>query len=144
MSRNRKLIIVVIVSFGLICWGSAMFYPFILSYIIAHSTGDITKVRFEKYDEVIFFKSINRGIDSKIRAVSTSNDFEFDETTEYVFRSDLDIFYKVKDDTLLLFVLDSAATPKNFTSKVIVKQVLLENPAYNELYVTKDAEIKVF
>lgn len=95
-------------------------------------------VKIEVGKEDIYLKKINWGItgDAQKTAISTSKLREFDDfESDYIDDSgQLEFFYKTSGDTLLIFVRRQLIAPKNWDSKIIIKQVVLDNPSFMNLY----------
>lgn len=56
-----------------------------------------------------------------------------DSTLEYIIDLRSSVFYKCVNDSLILFVAHKLTRPRFFNSKIIVKEVVLDNPAMMDL-----------
>jgi hypothetical protein len=96
----------------------------------------------------VFLVDIRRGFSYVVKKITLSKDLlsaEIDEEKEFVFRTDLDIFYEIKSDTLVIYTRKISAVPINFPKDVIIKQVELDNANYMNLYDEYDIKgIKYF
>ena len=137
MRRLTKIIISFVIVFG-VCYGLIVkFYPSILVYLVSRPIKEAIEIPFPSHHTSLFLESISQGIDYKRRAISCSNDFEFDES-DYVFETDMVVFVEVTNDTLKVYALDHAREPKVFNSEIVVKQIVLDNPAYMKLFTRSD------
>lgn len=96
----------------------------------------------------VFLVDIRKGFSYVVKKLTLSKDLlsaEIDEEKEFVFRNDLDIFYEIKSDTLVIYTRKISAVPINFPKDVIIKQVELDNANYMNLYDEYDIKgIKYF
>lgn len=142
MSRPIKIVlfltIVLILGYGLV----TKFYPYILAAVLQRPIKNSVEVAFPSHNTSLYLQSLSQGVDYKKRAISTSNNFEFSTKTDYVFNTQLEVFIEATKDTLKIYVLEPAPEPENFESEIIVKQIVLENPAYTTLFNRSD--LKVF
>jgi hypothetical protein len=70
---------------------------------------------------------------------SQMNSEEADSLTDYIFPGLSPFFYKLIDDTLIVYTRRAAMTPTHFISGIAVKQIVLSNPQMMDLYITKDS-----
>ncbi len=85
----------------------------------------------------VFLVDIRRGFSYVVKKITLSKDLlsaEIDEEKEFVFRTDLDIFYEIKSDTLVIYTRKKSTVPIIFPKDVIIKQVELDNANYMNLY----------
>lgn len=116
----------------------------VLGYIFGHPANRVTEIKMSNGS--IYLKNFRVGLLSVIKVISTSSkqDDDPDEKTEYIFNADLDLFYHVENDTLILFVRKKAIKPTSFSKKLNIKQIELKNPDYMNLcniYVEKGYKI---
>ena len=119
---------------------SKYIYSVLLSSVLLTSCNpsekfDYDKVHFEHED--IYIKKINWGITGGAQktAISTSKRNTFDnQESDYTYNGLTEFFYKTSGDTLLLFVRDEFEQPTSWNSNIIVKQVVLDNPHFMDLF----------
>jgi hypothetical protein len=96
---------------------------------------DYVAVQFETGE--IYIKKLSWGImgDAQKTAISLSRWNSFDNhESDYTYDGMTELFYKTSRDTLLLFVRDQFAKPTQWSSDIIVRQIVLENPQFMELF----------
>lgn len=92
------------------------------------SVRKVEKVHFENLGEDIYLKRIERGLNYQVSVISTSSKKKFEPNyeNEYVFSAGTaSFYYKVSGDTLFIKSYILAKKPKNFPSKIKVKQIEL-------------------
>lgn len=106
----------------------------VLGYIFNKPVNKVTELKMKKGS--IYLKDLRKGLNTEIKVISATSteDFNPDEKAEYVFTNGLDIFYQVRNDTLILFVRKKVPEPTDFPQNLNVKQVELKNPDYMNLY----------
>lgn len=111
-------------------------YWYILNYIFWRPQVSVKEVYFPKADKKLYLKAYQRGLDRKVKIISTSGSkfVDPDEDEDFIQSTQLDIFYKIKDDTLEVYLLSPFQIPKNPPEGIVVRQYPLENPAYMSLY----------
>lgn len=94
----------------------------------------ILKIHSDDLNESIYIKKKSWGItyDHQLIIISKSSDedFEPNEDENYIF---LNLFYKVKEDTVFIYTMKKSTVPRNFHSKFKIKQIELSNPEMMEL-----------
>ncbi len=73
--------------------------------------------------------------DQNITIISTTNDNNFDKSSEFdfIFNDNYELFYRLEDTVLLIWVDKKVLYPNNFNSKIIVKQIVLWGPQWTQL-----------
>lgn len=107
----------------------------------------IDSVYIPKADKYLYLKNKSRGLNYTVKVISTSSDKNLipDGEKDLIYKSDLDIFYKATEDTLKVYTRIKADIPKNFPSDVVLKQNVLDNPTYMNLYDTyNEMGLKLF
>jgi hypothetical protein len=115
----------------------------IIGFVIYNQIPDIKpiynlkKLVTSSGNEPLYLKSKSWGMtyDSKVIVLSTNKEEEFiaDSTKEYIYKGASFLFYKLSNDSLIIYTADKAHTPQVFNSKINIKQVELDNPAMMKL-----------
>ena len=117
-------------------------------YGVALVPSTIEPIYFPEPDVTLYLKKDNWGIsgDGQIMALSTSktSDIDKDSEVDYILEGLTQIFYKQDRNTLILFVRTKFKQPKRFKSGIIIKQVELENPEFQDLFDKARESIKLF
>jgi hypothetical protein len=118
----------------------------ILQFVMNGPNRKQTELSFGESETKLYLNSYSEGLNYHIRSVSAIREnHKANENTDYIFTSDLDIFYEVKGDTLKIYTLIQSQIPAKFSSKVIVKQIKLTNPEYMNLYdKQEELRLKIF
>ncbi len=118
--------------------GGLMVYGFMSVDILGEPTFTMEKLYFPQSGEHLYLKKLNWGItgDSQILAISKDDSDVIDKNSkdEYILEGLQEIFYKQNKDTLTLYVRNKFKIPKFFNTKVIIRQVVLENPEFEDLF----------
>ncbi|PSR52497.1 hypothetical protein AHMF7605_02635 [Adhaeribacter arboris] len=95
-----------------------------------------------KDNSVIYIKSKNWGLtgDHQVTVITSNEDSEFepDSTQEYIFNGLGAVVYRVKQDTLILYVSPKTKIPINFQSNWKIKQIETESSEKQELLVNPE------
>ena len=108
----------------------------ILGYLFGRSENRMTEIKMS--NGFVYLKDYRVGLLSVIKVLSSNSkpDQEPDGKTEFIFNTDLDIFYQANNDTLFLFVRKKTTVPYDFPKEINIKQIELKNPDYMNLYNT--------
>jgi len=86
--------------------------------------------------EVIFIKKKVWGLLGNDQVIVISNssneDFKPDDSSEYIYKGLIEVFYKVENDTLFFYTQKESLVPNNFQSLIKVKQIFLTNLDYDK------------
>lgn len=95
------------------------------------------KLVYSQLGDTIYLKSKTWGLVGNRQTIYVSSynklDFTYDRLKDYKFEGEGIIFYKVKSDSLLLFVEHAIDEPNYFGSKVKVKQVEINGVQFRNL-----------
>jgi len=108
----------------------------ILGYLFGRPENRMKEIKM--INGLVYLKDYRVGLLSVNKVLSSNSkpDQEPDEKTEFIFNTDLDIFYQVSNDTLFLFVRKKTTVPYDFPKEINIKQIELKNPDYMNLYNT--------
>ena len=100
----------------------------------------VDSIHFPTVDKYLFLKNKSRGLNYTIKVISTSSkkDPIPDISNDLIYKSDLDIFYKVNADTLKVYTRIRSEVPVNFPNEIVLEQKVLDNPTYMNLYDTHE------
>ncbi|SHE77072.1 hypothetical protein [Pedobacter caeni] len=117
---------------GVLCILSSVFYAY---EMVPSTTREIS---FPELKEVLYLKKDNWGIsgDKQIMSLSRSKwtSIDRDSENDYILEGLQEVFYKQTKDTLTLFLRRKFKLPKDFESKVVIRQIELENPQFMDLF----------
>lgn len=138
---KKTVVFVVAISFLGV---SLMAYFFYINKVSILNKSHIT---VEGLDEKIYFTQNIRGLNYNKVIISMYPigrlTFNFDNSIVYSW--DEKLFYKLIDDTLLIYCSNKAKVPKDFISKVKVKQIQYDIHKYNWLLANHKKEgLEVF
>jgi len=135
---KKTLIIILSVSVVIIC---ALVY--FISRIPEMEPVRVSKrISFPHTPDELFFKSEVWGMtyDHKIIALSVNGDkeIESDPEKDYIFNGVNTLFYKVKQDSLILYTPSKASIPAHFDSNITIQQIELDNVSMMNLLKEKE------
>ena len=91
----------------------------------------VTEVSFKDTQSKLYIKMKTWGMtsDNQIVIISNSNKREFisEPAQDYVYKGIMPLFYKIQNDTLLIYTLITSSVPEDFKTNLKVIQVQIEN-----------------
>jgi hypothetical protein len=98
----------------------------------------LEQVDFPKLNQAVYLKKKNWGItgDGQATVISTSDERTVDTAsqTDFSLYGLGHIFYRKSGDTLIVFTRHKFKEPAKFNSNIVIKQVELDNPSFQDLY----------
>ena len=113
---------------------------FLLALLIFKNLNPFSKfesIEISLNGQSIYLKKINWGLlgNHQLTAISDNDDNDFDDKeSDYIDTGLTEMFYNTSGDTLILFLRHKFKEPDRWDSKIKVKQVILENPQFMNLY----------
>ena len=128
--------------------GGAIMYGFMVLNLAVGPTFEVESLYFPNVDETLYLKKNNWGITGDGQRMAISKDknekIESDSQDEYILEGLNQIFYQQNGDTLTLFVREKFIQPERFDSKIVIRQVELDNPDFQDLFDKVRRSIKLF
>jgi hypothetical protein len=93
----------------------------------------------------IFLKKKSFGMDGQIIVISTTyDDFDYPKNDEeYAMEGLYQIFYKFSKDTLFVYTSKKFEVPENFNSRIIVKQIIVDETKFMEMFNEVQNNVKI-
>lgn len=99
-----------------------------LFFISAIENFTIKELHLEETGENIYMKNLRRGLNYSEFSISTSKRRRINSSEDFVYSWDEVFFYKVSNDSLIVYCSAKAEEPKNFDSRIKVRQIVYSNP----------------
>ncbi|MBN2426286.1 MAG: hypothetical protein JXR46_11445 [Calditrichaceae bacterium] len=122
----KKIVIIVVSCVLVALFISCYWFNFVFTKIT------IRKLSFPEGRECLYIKNKARGLNYSITVITNSSNkcFKPNEDTDYIFSAEPTLFYKINEDSLLIYCYIKSKIPSNFNSKINIIQKELSNLEY--------------
>lgn len=108
---------------------------FFVIYFFQAKSVTVEELDFFQVKERLYLVQFLEGRNYKITSISQSKKrkVNLDENKSFVYSAGETLFYSINADTLVVYTMSKANVPKEFSSKIVVKQIEITNLKFIEL-----------